>query len=140
MHLISEAENTSDCASPAREDPSDTRILSASQAYRRGNFYTSEILVLIIVPRDVDLLSTFHSCLISHVYSLPVRLFVNALSFNDQTLHLKVPIEITTEGSGARSETIASNNEDANLVIDGRAQSPLYHRTALLLSPPYSVL
>jgi hypothetical protein len=138
MYDISGTENTSERVSRARGDLSDAGILSASKGHREGSFYTSEISVPIAVPRDTDLLPTFHSCLVSRVYSLSVLLSVNASSFNDQMLHLKVPIEITTERSGVRSESTTYDNEGVDLVIDGRTQNPLYCRIASSSPPPYS--
>ena len=79
-------------------------IPAASSLYSGRTFYTSRIVVPITLPKGNRVfVPTFHSCLISRVYTLDLQLTVNPVSptMTVPSLHIKVPIQISSEGNYA---------------------------------------
>jgi hypothetical protein len=63
-----------------------------------STFYTATIIVPLSLPTSKTLIPTFHSCLISRVYSLHLALSFDGHRFTS-SLALKVPVQISAEGS-----------------------------------------
>ena len=98
----------SDCSTMSEsEEAFSIGILPASKDYRKGAFYTAQILVPITLPTTRNFIPTFHSCLISRVYTLALHFSAHGCS----NMRLKVPIQICAEGSdtgieNARARTV----------------------------------
>lgn len=84
-----------------------------SSNYTGGAFYTASILVPITMPLNKNFLPTFHSCLISRVYSLSMNLSVHAPGLSDPVLALKVPLQVCAEGSVTGNENARMRSEEA---------------------------
>ena len=87
-------------------------IPAPTPSYRGGTFYTAKIVVPLALPKGKKaFVPTFHSCLISRVYTLEFSLTaftpgsgggsstLQALSGTSATLSLRVPIQITSIGN-----------------------------------------
>ncbi|MCJ1420654.1 hypothetical protein MMC32_007013 [Xylographa parallela] len=95
---------------------------SASQT-----FYTAQILVPVDLPTSCKtFVPTFHSCLVSRVYSLSLTLSVSVpgARVSATTMHLRIPLQVSAEGnpdaqptiSEEEMQAIAARNVDAELV------------------------
>jgi hypothetical protein len=69
-----------------------------SQEYNGGIHYYAAILVPLSLPQDVTFVPTFHSCLLSIVYSLQIRLAIHGCGIMSRSTALIVPIQIVSEG------------------------------------------
>lgn len=81
-----------------------------SSSYIGKSFYTSKILVPITLPLGSKVfVPTFHSCLVSRIYALDLYLTVNTPSATATatTLHLKLPIQVSSEGNPTRRPSVA---------------------------------
>ena len=76
---------------------------TASEAYKDGCFYTARIVVPVSLPKGNKILvPSFHSCLVSRIYALDLYLSFNTPNptfFKDPTIHLKLPIQVSSEGN-----------------------------------------
>jgi hypothetical protein len=104
----------SDCSAAS----SLTGIMKPSSAYRRGTFYTTQITVPITLPNNKNFLPTFHSCLISRIYTLHLDISVQTPGIGHPTLHLKVPVQICAEGSEAGKENARARTAEALLALE----------------------
>ncbi|KAF2808249.1 uncharacterized protein BDZ99DRAFT_572138 [Mytilinidion resinicola] len=129
---------SSDCSEQGRNSSSslphtNTHTYSTANAtknYKGKSFYTATLLVPITLPENKSFVPTFHSCLISRVYSLNLSLSVHAPGIGDPSMTVKVPIQIAadTSESGAariretRAESLAI--QDANEMWTPRSVAP----------------
>ncbi|KAF4556083.1 Hypothetical protein D9617_1g079580 [Elsinoe fawcettii] len=72
-------------------------VPEASSRYRGTGFYTAKVLVPISLPANKAWIPTFHSCLVSRVYTLYMHL--NVTSGTIGGIDLKVPVQISSEGN-----------------------------------------
>lgn len=96
-------------------------ILKSSSSHVRKVFYTTQILVPITLPRGCKVfVPTFHSCLVSRVYSLGLQLWIQSPSPNitNPSLQLKLPIQISAEGNPDTNTSISSQEADVIAVMD----------------------
>ena len=110
-------------ATPIRRDSawsttstSNHNIPSPSSAYNGKTFYTARIIVPISLPKGNKIfVPSFHSCLVSRVYALDLYLSLNtpSTSVSDPTLHLKLPIQVSSEGNPRAQPTISAEEADA---------------------------
>jgi len=106
-----------------------TIVPQPSEAYFGKSFYTATIVVPITLPKGSKLfVPTFHSCLVSRIYSLHLYLSINAPGLQP-TLHLKLPIQVSAEGSDALptisdEEAAAIAARDANTFFAPRSVAP----------------
>lgn len=100
----------SDCSTSS----SDSGILGASKGYRGGCFYSAQIIVPIMLPLNKNFLPTFHSCLISRIYTVHLHISAQAPGIGDPTLHLKIPVQICAEGSETGNENARARSAEAN--------------------------
>ena len=107
-----------------------TVMPSPSEAYHGKSFYTATILVPITLPRGNKLFTpTFHSCLISRIYTLDLQLSAHAPGIMP-TLSLKLPIQLSAEGNiNARpsisdEEAAAIAAREANMIFQARSVAP----------------
>lgn len=126
-------------------------------AHRAKIFYTAQILVPITLPKSYKIfVPTFHSCLVSRVYSLDLHLGIHSPSptITNPNVRLKLPIQISAEGNPDASPSISTQVADA-IAVRGTIEafnarsfalpSPEYSETSLLSnfaipSPEYSEL
>jgi len=72
-------------------------IPQPSARYHGGAFYTAQILVPVSLPRDKLFVPTFHSCLISRVYSLTLHLEAQSAGVGNSSIELKTPLQVSSE-------------------------------------------
>ncbi|KAL8729647.1 MAG: hypothetical protein Q9166_004596 [cf. Caloplaca sp. 2 TL-2023] len=94
-----------------------------SDAYKEGRgFYTAHLLVPITLPGKADgnttnkiFVPTFHNCLISRVYALDLSLSCHTpgTSVTDPVMHLKLPIQISSEPSADAQPNISEGEAEA---------------------------
>jgi len=72
---------------------------SPSSKYRGQGFYTATILVPITLPSNKSFVPTFHSCIISRVYSLDLRLGLHSVTLMAPSLDVEVPIQVSVAPS-----------------------------------------
>lgn len=92
------------------------KIPSPSTDYNGKTFYTARIIVPISLPKGNKVfVPTFHSCLISRIYALDLYLSLHtpSTSVSDPTLHLKLPIQMSSEGNPHAQATISAAEADA---------------------------
>lgn len=75
-----------------------------SEKYQGQGFYTAEIIVPVTLPSDKHFTPTFHSCLISRAYTLYFSLGIHTSGVGGPSIELKVPVQVSAEGSGAEAE------------------------------------
>ncbi|KAL8959893.1 MAG: hypothetical protein Q9193_003318 [Seirophora villosa] len=141
--------------SPPRRDTalsmpsnSNPNIPKASSAYKHSlPHYTAHILVPIILPGKDDgasssrkvFVPTFHSCLLSRIYVLDMSLSCHTpdASITDPSLHLKLPIQISAEGSADASPNISE--DEAQAIARREAGNFAWHpRSVAPPSPEYA--
>ena len=116
------------------EGPS-TNVPAPSESYLGKSFYTATILVPITLPKcSKTFVPTFHSCLISRIYALDLYLSVNTSGIMP-SLHLKVPVQISAEGSDSRP-TISE--EEAAAIAAREADGYFVPRSVAPPSPEYT--
>ncbi|EON67216.1 hypothetical protein W97_06469 [Coniosporium apollinis CBS 100218] len=105
----------------AVSDVSSDGLPEASSNYAGGMFYTAQILVPLTLPTNKNFVPTFHSCLISRVYALKLELSVQAPGMTGPSMSLKVPVQISAEGSARQEEHRRSIEEAARAAIEAEA-------------------
>ena len=113
---------------------SGTDIPQPSEGYDpKLPYYTARVLVPVSLPKDNKVfLPTFHSCLISRVYTLHLYLsfLTPQTSVKDPTLHLKLPLQISVEGKEniqltmTPQEAAAIASQRANEFFNPRSIAP----------------
>ena len=106
-------------------------IPAASETYQGAGFYTARILVPISLPSNKVFVPTFHTCLVSRVYSLSLHLGLHSVSMA-QTIDLRVPIQISAEPSAEAQRRVSLTAEqeafevmDADSFFQSRIISPM---------------
>lgn len=102
-------------------------ILPASKDYKKGTFYTAQVLVPISLPGHKNFIPTFHTCLVSRTYSLGMQFAAQGGS----GVHLKVPIQICADGSDSGIE-----NARARSVEETQLQEAADMWTPRSVAPP----
>ena len=147
--------DSSATATPIRRDSalstisiSAANIPSPSTAYKGKIFYTAHIVVPISLPKGNKVfVPSFHSCLISRVYALDLflSLVTPSASVSDPSIHLKLPIQISSEGNPHARPTISAEEanaiaaRDANDFFSPRSVAPpdaQFTEQAELSAPP----
>ncbi|KAF1813922.1 hypothetical protein P152DRAFT_457299 [Eremomyces bilateralis CBS 781.70] len=62
-------------------------------------FYTAVFLIPLTLPTSRSFPPTFHSCLISRIYTLSLDLTLHGVSMMNPKLHLRLPVQVSDEGS-----------------------------------------
>lgn len=104
------------------------------------SFYRAQILVPITLPKSCKVfVPTFHSCLVSRVYSLDLYLGIHSPSptITNPSVHIKVPIQISAGGNPDASPSISTQEAEA---IAARETIGAYFSARILdlPSPEYS--
>ncbi|KAL8718582.1 MAG: hypothetical protein Q9225_004298 [Loekoesia sp. 1 TL-2023] len=118
-----------------------------SSSYKEGQpYYTAHLLVPITLPRKDDgtgsskvFVPTFHSCLLSRIYVLDFYLTCHTpgASVTDPTMHLKLPIQISAEGSADAQPSISE--DEAQAIARREAAEFMWHpRSVAPPSPEYT--
>jgi len=97
-----------------------TAIPDASRSYRGKSFYTATILVPLSLPTSKNLVPTFHTCLISRVYALHLSISTTGQSLAP-TLTLKLPVQISSEGSVSSVERRRASEQAEQAALDADA-------------------
>lgn len=87
-----------------------------SSSYAGNVFYTTQLLVPVTLPQSKKtFVPTFHSCLISRVYYLDLCLGINSPSptVTAPNLHLKLPIQISSEANPDARPSISAQEAEA---------------------------
>ncbi|MCJ1323224.1 hypothetical protein MMC15_008578 [Xylographa vitiligo] len=101
-------------------------------------FYTAQILVPVDLPTSCKtFVPTFHSCLISRVYSLSLTLSVNVpgARVSATTMHLKIPLQVSAEGNPDARPTIS--DEEMQAIAARNVDDELAPRSVAPPSPEY---
>ena len=101
-----------------------------SAYYKGATFYCTSLLVPITLPRTKLFIPTFHSCLLSRIYALDFSLTTSGAGLQP-TLHLKVPIQVSSEGNPHNRPSIS---EDEAAAIARREASE--HIAPRSIAPP----
>ena len=102
----------SDCSSTTSPSSSGS-IPHPSKSHRTSHgFYTAKILVPITLPASKNFVPTFHTCLISRVYSLNLHLSVHGPGVGDPSLSLKAPVQIVADGSEEGSAVLRASRAE----------------------------
>ena len=108
-------------------------IPEPSSAYKGGSFYIASIMVPISLPKSNRVfVPTFHSCLLSRVYAVDLYLSVQppSTTITSPVLHLKIPVQISSEGNPnalpaiSAEEATAIASRQANAFFDPRSIAP----------------
>ena len=87
---------------PGLPDLQDPGVPKTSEAYKGGVFYTAIVLVPVILPKGNKILvPSFHSCLVSRMYVLDLKISVSPpnATVTDPVVRLKLPIQVSSEGN-----------------------------------------
>lgn len=118
---------------------SSATIPEPSSPHATKAFYTAQILVPITLPESCKVfVPTFHSCLVSRVYSLDLCLEIQGPSSigTAPSIHLKLPIQISSEGNADASLAVSPREADAMAAREfAGAFDP---RSSTFPSPEYS--
>jgi len=104
-HLMRRASSPSDNFHP---------VPAASERYNGAGFYTAQILVPVSLPTNKVFVPTFHTCLISRVYSISIHLGLHSVSMAP-TIDLRVPVQISAEPSAEAQRRASLTAEEAAL-------------------------
>ncbi|MCJ1259718.1 hypothetical protein MMC24_007557 [Lignoscripta atroalba] len=109
-----------------------------SSAYAGKRFYTAKILVPVNLPANKTFTPTFHSCLVSRVYALDLTLSVHTPSttVSVPSMHLKIPVQISSEGNLDAHATISEG--EAHAIAAREADNVFMPRIVGAPSPEYT--
>ena len=86
-----------------------------SEGYKGGSYYTARVIVPLTLPSNKAFVPTFHTCLISRVYTLKLDLSISSAGIGP-SVDLKVPVQISSEclisDELARTDSMGSTNEE----------------------------
>ena len=113
-------------------------IPEPSSTYKGGSFYIASIMVPISLPKSNRVfVPTFHSCLLSRAYALDLSLSIQppSATVTSPVLHLKVPVQISSEGNPEALPTISA--EEATAIASREANAFFNPRSIAPPSPEY---
>ncbi|MCJ1246973.1 hypothetical protein MMC30_004184 [Trapelia coarctata] len=102
-------------------------------------YYTCQVLVPIDLPTiSKTFVPSFHSCLVSRIYSLDLTLSVHPPSstVSSTSLHLKLPLQISVEGNPDAHPTISE--EEMHAIAARQVNEALIPRSIAPPSPEYT--
>jgi hypothetical protein len=114
-------------------------IPEASAAYNGKTFYTARILVPVNLPKNKAFTPTFHSCLVSRIYTLDLTLSYHppGTSVSSPMISLKLPIQISSQPRENATATI-SEEEMAAIAAREAIQDYFQPRSVAPPSPEYT--
>ncbi|KAJ5593882.1 uncharacterized protein N7459_000090 [Penicillium hispanicum] len=97
---LAEAERRDSLNSTASEDS-----ISPSSSFDGDTYYTASVVIPITLPTSKTFVPTFHTCLISRIYSLELSLSYHTPGTNVLTpsISLRLPVQVTTQPGHADS-------------------------------------
>jgi hypothetical protein len=105
-------------------------------------FWTASIPLPLALPPSKTWLPTFHSCLVSRVYTLELALQIlppqgTGPSLLPTEVKLKLPVQVATAGSDGGSESFAGSGGDEAVVVGGEGEEEVegYFRSRVLSVP-----
>ena len=108
-------------------------IPEPSSAYKGGSYYVASIMVPISLPKSNRVfVPTFHSCLLSRTYAIDLSLSIQppSTTVTSPVLHLKIPVQISSEGNPkalpaiSAEEATAIAAREANAFFNPRSIAP----------------
>ena len=129
-------------ASSGRRDSGWSRpkadIPEPSSTYKGGSFYIASIVVPISLPKSNRVfVPTFHSCILSRVYAIDLFLSIQppSTAVTSPVLHLKIPVQISSEGNPNALPAISA--EEATAIASREANAFFNPRSVAPPSPEY---
>ncbi|KAF3390136.1 hypothetical protein DPV78_011473 [Talaromyces pinophilus] len=107
---------------------------SASSSYCGKTFYTASILVPVTLPANRTFVPTFHSCLVSRVYTLDLSLSYQPASTKlplAPSISLNIPIQITS----APGNGLATPADASDLLLPDTQIEEEYYRPRTIAPP-----
>ncbi|MCJ1457065.1 hypothetical protein MMC28_007431 [Mycoblastus sanguinarius] len=130
-------------SAPTRRDSAwstmSTGVPQPSSAYNGKSFYTATIVVPVSLPQNNKVfVPSFHSCLVSRAYALDLYLscLTPSTTVTDPTLHLKLPIQVSSAGNPNAQPNISV--EEANAIASREANYFFEPRSIAPPSPEYT--
>lgn len=110
-------------------------VLAPTPKYAGGIFYTAKVLVPVTLPKGKMFIPTFHSCLISRLYTLELSLTASTpnASMSASTLTLRLPLQISSTGNMTVPPRSPTLGQWAEAEAEAEADSYLQPR---IISPP----
>ncbi|KAL3458613.1 hypothetical protein BJX64DRAFT_266241 [Aspergillus heterothallicus] len=122
-------------------------ITGPSACFSGDVYYTASVVVPVTLPKDKAFVPTFHSCLISRVYTLDLCVSYHTPNMNilTPTVSLKLPIQVTSSPSSTGStensdEEITQEEIDAEFFIPRSVAPPAIDGADAAAPPDYSDL
>ncbi|KAL2845668.1 hypothetical protein BJY01DRAFT_263582 [Aspergillus pseudoustus] len=110
-------------------------------------YYTASVVVPVTLPKDKAFVPTFHSCLISRVYTLDLCVSYHTPNMNilTPTVSLKIPIQVTSSPSSTdfteqSDEEITQEEIDAEFFSPRSVAPPAIDAADMAAPPDYSDL
>ena len=113
-------------------------IPEPSSTYKGGSFYIASIMVPVSLPKSNRVfVPTFHSCLLSRTYAIDLSLSIQppSTTVTSPVLHLKVPVQISSEGNPDALPVISA--EEATAIASRQANDFFNPRSIAPPSPEY---
>ena len=113
-------------------------IPEPSSTYKGGSFYIASIMVPVSLPKSNRVfVPTFHSCLLSRTYAIDLSLSIQppSTTVTSPVLHLKVPVQISSEGNPDALPAISA--EEATAIALRQANDFFNPRSIAPPSPEY---
>jgi len=110
--------NSSTASGSLHTNTSTLSTAGATKNYKGKAFYTATLLVPITLPEDKNFVPTFHSCLISRVYTLYLHLSVHGPGVGDPSMTVKVPIQIAAQSSESGAARMQAEQAEALAIQD----------------------
>lgn len=80
-----------------------------SEAYNGKTYYTARLMVPITLPSHKTFVPTFHTCLVSRIYSLNLNLAISNAGIGPN-IDLKVPVQVSAENPSESRNTSRRNS------------------------------
>lgn len=142
----STATRGSTCRDSMESTYSTESLTGPSASFTGGTYYTVSVVIPITLPKGKAFVPTFHSCLVSRVYTLDLSVSYQTPNANllTPTVSLKVPIQITCQRKEDKSDellswaaiTQAEVNDEFFRPRVTAPPSPEYTERAILRSTP----
>jgi hypothetical protein len=129
---------------PSVQSDSSSEFQTGPSAWFSGRtFYTTSVLVPITLPDTKTFVPTFHSCLVSRLYSLDLCLSYQTpnSSVTASTISLRIPVQLASRRENAAQEDV-SEAQSADEFFTPRAMAPPrpeYTERAVLTRTPANV-
>ncbi|KAJ0425097.1 hypothetical protein BJY00DRAFT_274751 [Aspergillus carlsbadensis] len=122
-------------------------ITGPTACFSGDAYYTASVVVPVTLPKDKAFVPTFHSCLISRLYTLDLCVSYHTPNMNilTPTVSLKIPIQLTsgpssTDSSGKSDEVITQEEVDAEFFSPRSVAPPAIDEADAVAPPDYSDL